>query len=69
MASGADKIAIVASNGVPGGPFLHRLGDADRHLMPLSPAVRVRYDNTVVGGGANRSAFSIFALLYVATCR
>src|SRR3954468_7322340 len=25
-------------------PFLHCLGDVDRHLMPLSPAVRVRYD-------------------------
>src|SRR4051812_23794738 len=25
-------------------PFLHRLGDVDGHLMPLSPAVRVRYD-------------------------
>ena len=69
VASDADKIAIMASGGVPDGPFLHCLGDADRHLMPLSPAVRVRYDNTVVGGGANRSAFSIFALLYVVTCR
>ena len=44
VASGADKIAIVASGGIPDGPFLHCLGDADRHLMPLSPAVRVRYD-------------------------
>ena len=43
MASGADKITIVASGGVPDGPFLHYLGDADGHLMPLSPAVRVRY--------------------------
>ena len=24
--------------------FLHYLGDTDGHLMPLSPAVRVRYD-------------------------
>ena len=24
--------------------FLHCLGDTDGHLMPLSPAVRVRYD-------------------------
>ena len=40
----ADKIAIVASGGVPDGPFLHYLGDVDGHLMPLSPAVRVRYD-------------------------
>ena len=36
------KIAIVASGGVPDGPFLHYLGDADWHLMPLSPAIRVR---------------------------
>ena len=44
VASGANKIAIVASGGVPYGPFLHYLGGADGHLMPLSPAVRVRYD-------------------------
>ena len=44
VASGADKIAIMASGGVPDGPFLHYLGDVDGHLMPLSPAVRVRYD-------------------------
>ena len=44
VASDADKIAIVASGGVPDGPFLHYLGDVDGHLMPLSPAVRVRYD-------------------------
>ena len=44
VASGTDKIAIVASGGVPDGPFLHYLGDADGHLMPLSPAIRVRYD-------------------------
>lgn len=44
VASDADKIAIVASGGVPDGPFLHYLGDADGHLMPLSPAIRVRYD-------------------------
>ena len=44
VVSGADKIAIVASGGVPDGPFLHYLGDVDGHLMPLSPAVRVRYD-------------------------
>src|SRR4051812_9826668 len=25
-------------------PFLHCLGGVDRHLMPLSPAVKVRYD-------------------------
>ena len=42
VASGAYKIAIVASGGAPDGPFLHCLGDADGHLMPLSPAVRVR---------------------------
>ena len=42
--SGADKIAIVVSGGVPDGPFLHYLDDADGHLMPWSPAVRVRYD-------------------------
>ena len=42
VACDADKTAIVASGGVPDGPFLHYLGDADGHLMPLSPAVRVR---------------------------
>ena len=44
VACDADKFAIVASGGVPDGPFLHYLGDVDGHLMPLSPAVRVRYD-------------------------
>ena len=43
VASGADKVAVVANGGVPDGPLLHYLGDADGHLMPLSPAVRVRY--------------------------
>ena len=42
VACEADKIAIVANGGVPDGPFLHCLGDTDGHLMPLSPAVRVR---------------------------
>ena len=42
VASDTDKIAIVASGGVPDGPFLHYLCDTDGHLMPLSPAVRVR---------------------------
>ena len=44
VACEADKIAIVANGGAPNGPFLHCLGDSDGHLMPLSPAVRVRYD-------------------------
>ena len=44
VACEADKIAIVVNGGAPDGPFLHCLGDADGHLMPLSPAVRVRYD-------------------------
>ena len=44
VASDADKIAIVESGGVPDGPFLHYLGDLDGHLMPLSPAIRFRYD-------------------------
>ena len=43
VACEADKTAIVTSGGVPDGTFLHCLGDADGHLMPLSPAVRVRY--------------------------
>ena len=43
MASGADKVAIVANGSAPDGHFLHCLGDVDGHLMPLSPAVRVRY--------------------------
>ena len=42
VACDADKIAIVASGGAPDGPFLHCFGYADGHLMPLSPAVRVR---------------------------
>ena len=42
VASDADEIDIVANSGVPDGPFLHYLGDSDGHLMPLSPAVRVR---------------------------
>ena len=42
VACEADKIAIVASGGAPEGPFLHCLGYSDGHLMPLSPAVRVR---------------------------
>ena len=42
VASDADKIAIVASGGVPDGPFLHYLADVDGHLVPLSRAVRVR---------------------------
>ena len=40
--AGADKITIVASDGAPNGPSLHCSGDSDGHLMPLSPAVRVR---------------------------
>ena len=44
VASDADKITIVANGDVPDGPFWHCLGDTDGHLMPLSPAVRVRYD-------------------------
>ena len=43
VACEADKIPIVASGGAPDGPFLHCLGYTDGHLMPLSPAVRVRY--------------------------
>ena len=42
VACDADKIAIMAGDGAPDGPFLHCLGDTDGHLMPLSPAVRVR---------------------------
>ena len=42
VACEADKIAIVANGGAPNGPLLHCSGDSDGHLMPLSPAVRVR---------------------------
>ena len=42
VACNADKIAIVAGGGTLNGPFLHCLGDANGHLLPLSPAVRVR---------------------------
>ena len=52
VASYADKITIVANGGVPDGPFLHCLGNTDGHLMPLSPTVRVRCDNTVAGSCA-----------------
>ena len=44
VASGTDKKAIMAIGGAPDGLCLHYLGDTDGHLMPLSPAVRVRYD-------------------------
>src|SRR3954470_1629520 len=65
--SNADKIAIVANGGAPDGPFLHCLGDADGHLMPLSPAVRVRYD-TLYEQLYQLQRSSIFTLAYVATC-
>ena len=42
VACEADKISIVVNGGAPNGPFLHCSGDSDGHLMPLSPAVRVR---------------------------
>ena len=42
VACEADKIAIMANGGALNGPFLHYSGDSDGHLMPLSPAVRVR---------------------------
>ncbi len=42
VASGDEEKAIVANGGAPNGHFLHCLGNSDRHLMPLSPAVRVR---------------------------
>ena len=44
VASGANKKAIVAISDAPDGLILHYLGDADGHLMPLSPAARARYD-------------------------
>src|SRR3954466_3438328 len=37
----------VASGGAPNGPPRCCPGDRDGHLMPLSPTVRSRYDNTV----------------------
>src|SRR4051812_44005516 len=69
--AGADKIAIMANGGAPNGLFLHCLGDTDGHLMPLSPAVRFRYDSTVQPlyiqlYPTQRS--SKFALTYIATC-
>src|SRR3954465_12080363 len=39
--------AIVANGGAPNGPPRCCPGDRDGHLMPLSPTVRSRYDNTV----------------------
>ena len=39
---GDEEKPIVANGGTPNGHFLHCLGDSDRHLMPLSPVVRVR---------------------------
>ena len=44
VACNTDKKALVAIGGAPGGLFSHCLDDTDGHLMPLSPAVRVRYD-------------------------
>src|SRR3954468_9917010 len=37
----------VANGGAPNGPPRCCPGDRDGHLMPLSPTVRSRYDNTV----------------------
>src|SRR3954462_6950795 len=48
----------VASGGAPNGPPRCCPGDRDGHLMPLSPTVRSRYDNTV----PRRSA-TVLALL------
>ena len=42
VASGDEEKAIVENGGAPSGHFLHCLGNSDRHLMPLSPAVGVR---------------------------
>src|SRR3954467_15470373 len=39
--------AIVANGGAPNGPPRCCPSDRDGHLMPLSPAVRSRYDSTV----------------------
>src|SRR3954464_15248542 len=66
VACGADKIAIVANGGAPNGPFQHCSGDPDGHLMPLSPAVRIRCDSTVQP--LYTQFFSIFTLICVATC-
>src|SRR3954468_9059393 len=66
VARNADRIAIVANGGAPNGPLRHCSGDPDGHLMPLSPAVRVRYDSTLQPLFAQ--PFAIFTLTYVATC-
>src|SRR3954469_22031472 len=66
VACNADRIAIVANGGAPNGPLRHCSGDPDGHLMPLSPAVRVRYDSTMQPLYAQ--SFAIFTLTYVATC-
>src|SRR3954470_9181492 len=66
VACGADKIAIVANGGAPNGPLQHCSGDPDGHLMPLSPAVRVRCDSTVQP--LYTQFFSLFTLICAATC-
>src|SRR3954465_4341313 len=66
MACDVGGVAPVASGGAPNGPPRHYSGDPDGHLMPLSPAVRVRYDSTVQPLYAQ--SFAIFTLTYVATC-
>ena len=67
VASGDGEAAIMADGDVPDGHFSHCLGDTDGHLMPLSPAVRVRYD-TMCKQLYQLPRFPIFTLTYVATC-
>src|SRR4051812_15836545 len=66
VACDADKTAIVANGGAPNGPLRHFSGDPDGHLMPLSPAVRVRCDSTVQP--LYTQSFTIFTLICPATC-
>src|SRR4051812_49472796 len=66
VACTADRIAVVANGGAPNGPPRRCSGDPDGHLMPLSPAVKSRYDSTVRPLYAQ--SFAIFALTCVATC-
>ena len=68
MASSDDKATVVADGGAPDGHFLHCLGDGDGHLMPLSPAVRVRY-GALYKHCSNYHSFYIFTPICVATCR
>ena len=67
MASCGDKATIVVDGDALTDAFCTVWGDDDGHLMPLSPAVRVRYKALCIHC-SNYHHFYIFALDCVATC-